>query len=398
MNRPELAVAASYSSHHDRIQAWSGVLMLGAVVAAMALANSPLARFYDALLTTPAAISVGDAVLKKPILLWINEGLMAAFFLLVALEIKHEMLGGALSRLSDVALPGVAAIGGIALPAALYALLNVGDGERLRGWAIPTTTDIAFSVAALRVLGARVPRSLQTFLMTVAVFDDIGAIAIIAVFYAADVSWVMHGLAALASLALIVLNRSGVTRLGPYLVLGALLWVLVLKSGVHATLAGVVLGFTIPYRARDSLGHRPSEWLEHALHPYVALGVLPLFAFANAGLDLGGIGGGTLVDSVTIGIAVGLVVGKMLGVWGAAATMVRLGLASMPAGVDGRSLLGAGALAGIGFTMSLFLGTLAFEAAGESFLAQVRLGVLGGSTLAAIVGIVLLRRSAAIAA
>jgi len=365
------------------LEAAGGIVLVIAAVAALALANSPAAWLYERLLATPLEIRVDRFGIVKPLLLWINDGLMAVFFFLVGLEIKREVLEGELSQRSQIALPAIAAVGGMAVPAAIYAALIWGDPVALQGWAIPAATDIAFALGVLSLLGDRVPNGLKVFLLTLAILDDLGAIVIIALFYSGNLSGVSLAVAAAALIALFALNRSGVQRIAPYLLVGLVLWVSVLKSGVHATLAGVVLAFFIPRQRGPEL--------EHDLHPAVAFGILPLFAFANAGVRLEGVGLGALLEPVPLGIAAGLLFGKAVGVFAAAALAIRLGWARIPGGGNWSSLLGVAVLCGIGFTMSLFIAGLAFEGAGAEFAVQTRLGVLGGSLLSAVLGYALLR-------
>jgi NhaA family Na+:H+ antiporter len=365
------------------LEAAGGILLVIAAVAALALANSPAAWLYERLLAAPVEIRVDRFEIAKPLLLWINDGLMAVFFFLVGLEIKREVLEGELSQRSQIALPAIAAVGGMAVPAAIYAALTWNDPVALQGWAIPAATDIAFALGVLSLLGSRVPPGLKMFLLTLAILDDLGAIVIIALFYSDNLSTPSLAVAGAALVALAALNRTGVPRVAPYLAVGLVLWVSVLKSGVHATLAGAALALFIP-------SQRGPE-LEHDLHPTVAFGILPLFAFANAGVSFEGIGLGALLEPVPLGIAAGLLAGKTVGVFGAAALAIALGLARMPSGAGWASLLGVSILCGIGFTMSLFIAGLAFEGAGEGFAVQTRLGVLGGSLLSALAGFALLR-------
>ncbi len=372
-----------------RLEAAAGVILFAAAVLALAVSNSALSPLYDALLDTPMRISVGAFALDKPLLLWINDGLMAVFFLLVGLEIKREIIAGELSEMKQVALPAAAALGGMAVPAVIYAVFNYADSGAMRGWAIPTATDIAFALGVLSLLGRRVPVGLKVFLTAVAIFDDLGAIIIIAVFYTADLSLASLALASVALVGLAVLNIAGITRIAPYVLVGVLLWVCVLKSGVHATLAGVALAAAIPLKAIDEEGHSPLRHLEERLHPWVAYGILPLFGFANAGVSLAGVGLASLLDPITLGIALGLLVGKQIGVFGGSWLMIRGGLARLPEGMSMTALYGVAILCGIGFTMSLFIGTLAFEA--PQAAAQVRLGVIVGSLVAAAVGWAVIR-------
>lgn len=371
-------------------EAASALPLLLAAVLALALANSPLAGDVKGLLDQKLTIEYGRIGLSKPLLLWINDGLMAGFFLLVGLEIKREVVEGELSRPSQVALPVAGALGGMLVPAAIYAAINWDDPVGLHGWAIPAATDIAFSLGVLAVLGSRVPLALKVFLTTLAIIDDLGAIVIIAVFYTGQLSTEALAFAALFVAGLAILNASGVRRIGPYALLGAALWVSVLKSGVHATLAGVVLAMFIPLKVSGvSDEKRPAIHLEHALKPWSAWLIMPVFAFANAGLSLGGLSLATLAQPVPLGIAAGLFVGKQVGIVLGAGLPIVLGIARMPAGGSWRMLWGVAILGGIGFTMSLFIGTLAFP--DQRFESQVRLGVLAGSLLSAVVGYLVLR-------
>jgi NhaA family Na+:H+ antiporter len=372
-----------------RLEASGGLILMGAAGAALVLSNSPLAGYYEAFRALPLSITLGDTGLSKPLLLWINDGLMAVFFLLVGLEVKREILEGQLSSRSQIALPAIAAIGGMAVPAVIYVAFNIGDPTALKGWAIPAATDIAFALAILALLGTRAPVSLKVFLTAVAIIDDLGAIVIIAIFYTSQLSLGSLALAGACIVTLAVLNRLRVTRITAYAIVGLVLWVCVLKSGVHATLAGVVLAFAIPLNARDEDGHSPLRHLEHLLHPWVAFAILPLFAFANAGVYLLGLSGNDFLHPVSMGIAVGLFVGKLLGVFGFTWLATRLGLCRRPEGTTWVQFFGVCALTGIGFTMSLFVGTLAFE--DPEFGSRVRVGVLVGSVLSAFAGYLILR-------
>jgi len=374
-----------------RLEAAAGIILFMAAVLGMTLDNSPLRWLYDALLTTTVAIQVGALEIHKPLLLWINDGFMAIFFLLVGLEIKREVLEGELSSFSQAALPGMAAIGGMLFPAGVYVALNLHSPETMRGWAIPAATDIAFALGVLALLGPRVPASLKIFLLALAIMDDLGAIVIIAIFYTADLSTTSLGLAAIGIGMLIALNLLGVTRIAAYVVTGLFVWICVLKSGVHATLAGVAIAFAIPLRAQDEDGHSPLTHLEHTLHPWVSYGILPLFAFANAGVSLAGLSMSSLLEPVPLGIAAGLFVGKQIGVFGMTFAAVKLGISSMPEGTTWPQFYGIALLTGIGFTMSLFIGTLAFE--DPSYAPGVRMGVITGSILSAIAGYLILRFS-----
>ncbi len=367
-----------------RLESASGALLLGAAVVAMFFANTALAPLYDSLLATPVAVQVGQLAIDKPLLLWINDGLMAVFFFLVGLEIKREVLDGELSSASQIALPGLGALGGMVVPAAIYAWLNWGDAVAMDGWAIPVATDIAFALGLISVFGERVPTSLKIFLLTLAIFDDLAAIVIIALFYSGDLSVGALGFGLVALAAAVAMNFFGVTRLSAYLLLGLVLWVAVLKSGVHATLAGVLIAFCIPMRAPD--GRSPLGELENDLHTPVAFVVLPVFAFANAGLNLSGIGLGDLVHPVTLGVIAGLLIGKPVGILSFVAIGVLLRVVELPRGVGWLQVLGVAFACGIGFTMSLFIAGLAFEHGSGDYFSGDRLGILVGSAASAIAG------------
>jgi NhaA family Na+:H+ antiporter len=377
--RPTSALRAFL--HHESS---GGLVLMGSAALALVVANSPLApAYFGALKAYLGPLSLGH---------WINDGLMAVFFLLVGLEIKREMLDGQLSSWSRRALPGIAAVGGMAVPAAIYLGFNAGDPQAAAGWAIPSATDIAFALGVLSLLGSRVPVSLKVFLTALAILDDLGAVVIIALFYTAGLSLPDLAGAALVVAVLAGLNRAGVMRLLPYLVLGAVLWVLVLRSGVHATIAGVVLALTIPLHlapgAPDS-ATSPLHRLEHALHRPVAFLVVPVFGFANAGVSLLGLGAEALAAPVTAGVAAGLFLGKLVGVFGAAALTIRVGLADLPMGAGWAQLVGVSLLCGIGFTMSLFIALLAFPGV-EALQDQAKIGILLGSLLAGVAGVVVL--------
>ncbi|MGK0303238.1 MAG: NhaA family Na+:H+ antiporter [Planctomycetota bacterium] len=380
-------------------------LLIAAAIAAVVVANSPLSQLYDGLLNVrfavglhepDPAVSAGDlgafkAILDKPLLLWINDGLMAVFFLMVGLELKREVLEGDLSDPRRIVLPLAATVGGIAVPVAIYLGINAGSEVRSAGFAIPAATDIAFAMGMLALLGRRVPPALRTFLLTLAVLDDVVSILIIAIFYTDLSSPISNWLALGALGGLIAMNRLGVTRYGPYLVVGSILWVCVLKTGVHATLAGVLLGLTIPMRARNSLGHAPLLHLEHVLRPWVAFVILPVFAFANAGVALPELSAEVFTHPVFLGVGLGLLLGKPIGVLGAAAIVLALGWAKLPKGVGFGHLVGASMLAAIGFTMSLFIGGLAFESEPRDFAVPIRLAVLAASLIATCIGLAILR-------
>ena len=361
-------------------EAAGGLILMGTAALALTIANSPLSGVYfGALHSYVFGLSIEH---------WINDGLMAVFFLLVGLEIKREMLDGQLATWPRRVLPGVAALGGMVFPALAYLAFNLGNAETVRGWAIPAATDIAFALGVLSLLGSRVPMSLKVFLTALAIIDDLGAVAIIALFYTADLSFPALGLAALILACLIGLNRFGIEKLWPYLVLGVVLWVAVLQSGIHATLAGVALALTIPLRPATETTedpHSPLHRLEHAIHPWVGYGVVPIFGFANAGVSFAGLDASVMLGPVPLGIAFGLFVGKQVGVFGIAWATVRLGFADMPDGATMPQLYGVALLCGIGFTMSLFIGGLAF--AGSPALSDaVKVGVLGGSIISGIGG------------
>jgi len=368
-----------------QLEAASGLLLIAAAALALIINNSSLSCLYSGLLDTPVVAQIGALKIAKPLLLWINDGLMAMFFLLIGLEVKREVLDGQLSKPSQIVLPGAAAIGGMVVPALVYWFLNRDDPTALGGWAIPMATDIAFALGVLALLGKRVPVSLKLFLMTLAIIDDLGAIIVIAIFYSGTLSTLSLALAGACIIALIAMNRLGVVKLGPYMIIGLILWVCVLKSGVHATLAGVTLAFCIPLRTKNAESS-PLLTLEHALHPWVAYGILPLFAFANAGLSLSGVTMESFTHHVPMGIATGLLLGKTVGVFGLTWLAVKIGIAALPQGANWGHVLGVSILCGIGFTMSLFVGSLAFEPGVSDYAGMDRMGILTGSILAALIG------------
>jgi NhaA family Na+:H+ antiporter len=359
-------------------EASGGYVLMAAAALALVVANSPLAQTYFHVLYAP----IGPMGVQH----WINDGLMALFFLLVGLEIKREVLDGQLSRPADILLPGAAALGGVALPALIYLAFNRAHAESIAGWAIPSATDIAFALGVLALLGSRVPTSLKVFLTAIAIMDDLAAIVIIALFYTEQLHLIALAGAGGALLALVALNRLKVVTLWPYMLLGAVLWFLVLKSGIHATLAGVALALTIPLRGGD---HSPLHRLEHALHKPVAFVVTPIFGFANAGLSFAGVGLAALLDPVPLGVALGLFVGKQLGVFGVAFGLIKLGWARLPRGASFGQLYGVAVLCGVGFTMSLFIGALAFK--DPHLIDETKIGVLAGSLASALVGMAILR-------
>lgn len=371
-----------------KTEAAGGVFLALAALLAMVWANSPWGALYENLLVLPVAITFGEVGLSKTLLHWINDGLMAVFFMLVGIEIKREALEGELRQIGKALLPLAAALGGMAAPALVYAGFTQERPELLAGWAIPSATDIAFSLGVLSLLGNRAPASLKVFLLALAVLDDLGAIIVIAIFYTADLSPLSLGLAGLGVAVLLAMNRFGVRATAPYILAGVFTWVCVLKSGVHATLAGVVVGLVLP---RPD----PADRLEHSLHPWVAFGILPLFALANAGVPLAGLGLDDLLHPVTLGVALGLFLGKQAGVMGFSWLAARLGVGLLPKGATWTQFYGVALLTGIGFTMSLFVGTLAFS--DDSQLNAVRLGVLIGSFASALAGYAVLRAGSALA-
>ena len=373
----------------QKLESAGGLLLIGATGAALLLANIPVAnRLYEGWFALHLTVTLGGLGIDKPLLLWINDALMVFFFMLVGLELKREVVEGQLSRPDQIALPILAALGGLAVPAGIYWAINGGFADQMNGWAIPTATDIAFALAMLSLLGDRVPAALKVFLATIAIVDDLAAIIIIAIFYTADLSVVSLSLAGLGVAVLAVLNRARVMRLAPYLLTALFIWFCVLKSGVHATLAGVVVAVFIPLRADDD--GSPARHLMHALHPWVAFAVLPLFAFANAGVSFSGLGLGSLTNGVALGVALGLFVGKQLGVFGMVALARLLRIARLPEGATWGQVYGVALLCGIGFTMSLFIGTLAFEHGNLHLLDEVKLGVLAGSLLSVAAGLLVL--------
>ena len=374
-------------------QSFGGVLLAITAVLALVISNSPLSDAYQYFLQLPGQVRVGDGwlVLSKPLLLWVNDLWMAVFFFLVGLEIKRELMEGELASRAQALLPAGAALGGMVVPALVYAAINRGDPVALNGWAIPAATDIAFALGILVLLGSRVPASLKVFLTAVAIIDDLGAILVIAFFYTANLSLDMLLAAGVGVAVLVLLNRLRVVAIGPYVLVGLVIWVCVLKSGVHATLAGVITALAIPLS--DGKGGSPLRAAEHALHPWVAFAILPMFAFVNAGVSLQGVTVATLLQPVPLGIAAGLVAGKAIGVFGASWLLIRWGGARLPAGANRGQFFGVCVLCGVGFTMSLFIGALAFSGQGPTYDIQVKLGVLCGSLIAGVLGAVLLLRS-----
>jgi NhaA family Na+:H+ antiporter len=376
-----------------KLESASGILLIVASILALVLANSILSNYYQALLDIPVHIRVGALEIAKPLLLWINDGLMALFFFVIGLELKREFVEGELSEPQKIILPALGAVGGMATPAAVYLLVNQGDPLASSGWAIPAATDIAFALGILALLGSRVPNALKVFLVSLAIFDDVGAIVIIALFYTSDLSVDALGIAMICIAILALLSWRGVMRITLYALVGLVMWVALLKSGIHATLAGVVLAMFIPMGKDPDNGWSPLHRLEHDLHGTVSFVILPLFAFVNAGVSLQGMSTDQILGPVPVGIALGLVVGKQLGVFGVCLLGIKLGIARLPDGVSWSMLYGVAILCGIGFTMSLFIGSLAFEEASSPYLYQDRIGILGGSFISALLGYFWLKRA-----
>lgn len=376
-----------------KLESASGILLILASILALVLANSGLADLYQYLLDIPVHIRVGALEIQKPLLLWINDGLMAVFFFLIGLELKREFVEGELSEPKKIVLPALGAIGGMAMPAAVYLLINRGDPQASSGWAIPAATDIAFALGILALLGSRVPATLKIFLVSLAIFDDVGAILIIAIFYTSELS--LQALAiTLPCIGLLALfNWRGITTISLYLIVGLVMWIAVLKSGIHATLAGVVLAMFIPMRSDREDGSSPLHRLEHDLHSSVSFIILPLFAFVNAGVSLQGMSLDQIFGPVPVGVALGLIVGKQLGVFGMCLLGIKLGIAKLPDGVNWSMLYGISIICGIGFTMSLFIGSMAFEQDISPYLDQDRIGILAGSFVSALLGYFWLRKA-----
>ncbi|MEW6981730.1 Na+/H+ antiporter NhaA [Colwelliaceae bacterium 6471] len=373
-------------------EASSGIILMFSAILAMILANSPWAHWYDLLLDVPVVVAVGSFEIAKPLLLWINDGLMALFFFLVGLELKREFIEGDLSQPGQISLPAAGAIGGMLIPALCYVILNYDDANAINGWAIPTATDIAFALGILAIIGSKVPLQLKVFLTSLAIFDDLGAIIIIALFYTEQLSVLSLVVSATILVILFGLNRQNVKSTSPYIFFGIILWIAVLKSGVHATLAGVVLAFFIPIKGEEG-EPSPLKSLEHNLHSMVAFIVLPIFAFANAGISFSGIGIEQITSPVPLGIILGLVVGKQLGIFVFCFAAVKLGLAKLPEHVNWTLLYGVALLCGVGFTMSLFIGSLAFEQSSTSPIYQDRLGIVIGSFISGLLGYFVIKRA-----
>ena len=375
-----------------KLEAASGICLMLAVIAAMVIANSPLAPWYSLLLDVPVIVGDGSLEIAKPLLLWINDGLMAMFFFLIGLELKREFIEGDLSKPGQVTLPAIGAVGGMLVPALCYVALNYDNPAALNGWAIPTATDIAFALGVLAIIGSKVPIQLKVFLTSLAIFDDLGAIIVIALFYTEQLSISSLSIAAIVITILFAMNKKGITSVTPYILVGVILWVAVLKSGVHATLAGVFLAFFIPIKGKEGQVS-PLKNLEHDLHTTIAFIVLPIFAFANAGISFAGIGINEITSPVPLGIILGLVLGKQVGVFGFCFIAIKLGLAKLPKNVDWTLLYGVAILCGVGFTMSLFVGSLAFEESPDSSIFQDRLGIVVGSLISGVLGYLVLNRA-----
>lgn len=380
-----------------KMESAGGILLFIAAIIAIVIANTPLNVYYQLLITTPVEIRVGGFEIAKPLLLWINDGLMAVFFFLVGLELKREIIEGELSDVKKIVLPGIGAIGGMVVPALFYMYFNYDDPVAINGWAIPAATDIAFALGVLALLGSKVPISVKVFLTSLAIFDDIGAILIIALFYTSKISISALILVAICLPMLFVLNKKGIVSKSPYLLVGVIMWVAMLKSGVHATLTGVILAMFIPIKSPDGLNYSPLKTLEHDLHSIVAFFILPVFAFANAGISFIGITMEQVFHGVPIGVALGLFFGKQIGIFGFCFIAIKLKLVELSNEMNWLTLYGVSALCGIGFTMSLFIGSLAFEETGVNNLFDERLGIIIGSLSSGILGYLVLRKSLGVA-
>jgi len=389
MKTPHISIIKRFLENESS----GGILLMIAAVLAMIIANSPLSTYYSIFIDTPVHIQIGALKIAKPLLLWINDGLMALFFLLVGLELKREVLQGELSNIRNVILPAFGAVGGMVVPAAFYLFFNFSDPIAIKGWAIPAATDIAFALGILALLGSRVPINLKIFLTSLAIFDDIGAILIIALFYTAKISVLSLFIAGLCISGLYLINRFGIEERSIYFGFGLIMWVALLKSGVHATLAGVILAMFIPIQSRKDKDRSPLIDLEHDLHALVAFVILPIFAFANSGVSLKGIGPAQLFHGVPLGITLGLFAGKQIGIFSLCWLSIKLKFADMPPGVSWLSLYGTSVLCGVGFTMSLFIGSLAFEETGVNLLFDERLGIILGSILSGVLGYIVLKIS-----
>lgn len=376
-----------------KMETASGIVLMTAAILALVVANSPFQSIYEQLLTVNLTVAIESFAISKPLLLWVNDGLMAVFFLVVGLELKREALEGELSSPQKVALPALGAIGGMAVPAAIYAYLNFNDPAAIQGWAIPTATDIAFALGILILLGNRVPPALKLFLVSLAIFDDLGAIIVIALFYTDNLSLSALAVSGGCLIALGVMNRLNVVSKAAYLMVGVIMWVALLKSGVHATLAGVILAMFIPMKGKDWDGetHHPLRELEHDLHGMVGFFIVPVFAFCNAGLSFEGLSLKDVFEPIPLGIILGLFVGKQIGVMSMVWLGIKLKLGAMPKNVTWSHMYGVAVLCGVGFTMSLFIGGLAFAHTGDDTFAQDRLGILLGSLISGVWAVIWLK-------
>lgn len=372
-------------------ESFAGILLVCTAILAIIVANSPLNLYYTLLIDTPVAIKIGALEIHKPLLLWVNDGLMAVFFFLIGLELKREFLEGELSEKKKVILPAIGALGGMAVPATIYIIINYDDPIALQGWAIPAATDIAFALGILALLGSRVPTSLKIFLTSLAIFDDIGAILIIAFFYTSKISFVALAIAAASCLVLYYMNFRNVLKTSLYIFIGVIMWAAFLKSGVHATLAGIILAMFIPMRSKRNPEFSPVRHLEHDLHSVVALFILPVFAFCNAGINFTGFGIEQVFHGIPLGIALGLFLGNQFGIFVFCWVGIKLKLTELPSDISWTALYGTAALCGVGFTMSLFIGSLAFEETGVNLIIDERLGIMIGSLASGILGYTILR-------
>ncbi|MBW1634658.1 MAG: Na+/H+ antiporter NhaA [Deltaproteobacteria bacterium] len=380
-------------SEFMKLESAGGILLMIAAALAMIIANSPLSFIYDLFITTPVHVRIGPLEIAKPLLLWVNDGMMAGFFFLVGLELKRELMIGELSDRSKLILPAVGAIGGMVVPSLIYLAMNYHDPVAVKGWAIPAATDIAFALGILALLGSRVPTSLKILLTSLAIFDDIGAILIIAIFYTDNISLTSLLIVFVCICILALMNRNEQTAIGMYIFIGTIMWVALLKSGVHATLAGVILAIFIPMHSSKDPKHSPLIRLEHDMHGAVAFFILPIFAFCNSGINISNATADFFTHSVPLGIALGLFVGKQVGIFGCIWLAISLKLTSMPTGMNWKSLYGMSALCGIGFTMSLFIGSLAFNQNAQDLVFDERLGIVAGSLLSGIAGYLILRKA-----
>ena len=376
-----------------KLESASGILLMLATVLAMVFANSFLEPAYNFLLRMPIQIHIGALDINKPLLLWINDGLMTIFFFLVGLELKREFLEGELSNRRNIILPGIGAVGGMVAPALIYLIFNSGDPDAIRGWAVPVATDIAFTLGVLALLGSRVPISIKVFLTSLAILDDIAAILIIAIFYTAKISIMALLVAGACVFLLGLFNYRNYVSHSSYMLIGIVMWVALLKSGVHATLAGVILAIFIPMRSKTDPDISPLKVLEQDLHTVVAFAILPVFAFANAGINFEGITSEQILHSVPIGVALGLFVGKQLGIFSLCWLFIKFKLAKLPTGMSWAGLHGSSVLCGVGFTMSLFIGSLAFGEGEISMAFDERLGIIVGSLLSGVLGYAILTYS-----